>query len=88
MAYGFMQQGTDASPVQHPLQGAGRLAQALLGSWMPNKVDQDEQAAVDRQQADVMAAMQETDPQKQIAMLGKSNPDLAARMAGQASAAQ
>jgi hypothetical protein len=83
MAYSIMQQGLDTSPVVHPLQGVSRMAQALLGSWMNSRIDSDEKSAVEKQQADVMAAMNETDPQKQIAMLGKSNPDLAARMAGQ-----
>src|SRR5262245_47873508 len=33
IAMQLLMQGADTSPVQHPLQGAGRIAQALLGGY-------------------------------------------------------
>jgi hypothetical protein len=83
MASAMLQQGMDSSPVQHPLQGASRLAQALVGGWMGGQVDRDESAAVEKQQGALAAAMAEPDPQKRIALLSASNPELGARLSGQ-----
>jgi hypothetical protein len=83
MANTMLQQGMDSSPVQHPLQGASRLAQALVGGWMGGQVDRDEAAAVEKQQGALAAAMAEPDPQKRIALLSASNPELGARLSGQ-----
>lgn len=44
-AYAMMQAGTDSSPVLHPLQGAARLANALIGGWTASQADADERAA-------------------------------------------
>jgi hypothetical protein len=82
-AYQMMQQGMDSSPVEHWAQGANRLAQAIAGGFMSRKVDQDEEKAVEKQQATLAAAMAEPDPQKRIALLSASNPDLGARLSGQ-----
>lgn len=76
-------QGGDTSPVDHPLQGAARLAQALVGGWMGGQADRDEQASVEKGQAALAAAMAEPDPQKRIAMLGAADPALGARLSGQ-----
>lgn len=75
--------GTDFSPVDHPLQGAARLAQALVGGWMSGRADQDEAEAVKKRESSLAAAMAETDPKKRIAMLSASDPDLGARLSGQ-----
>jgi hypothetical protein len=79
----LLQSGADASPVAHPLQGAARLAQALVGGYLGNKADQDEEVATQKQQGLLAAAMSETDPQKRIALLGAADPSLGARLAGQ-----
>jgi len=70
----LLQSGADTSPVIHPLQGAGRLAQALVGGYLGNRADQDEQQASTAYQSKLAAAMAETDPVKQIGMLP---PDIA-----------
>jgi hypothetical protein len=75
--------GADYSPVDHPLQGAARLAQALVGGWMSGKADRDEAEAVKKRETSLAAAMAETDPQKRIAMLAASDPELGARLSGQ-----
>lgn len=54
---GMMQQGSDASAIQHPLQAAGRLAQALMGGYMAGQVDREEQAAVKKDKEDLAAAI-------------------------------
>lgn len=41
----LVQSGTDTSPVQHWTQGASRLAQALLGAQMQNRIEQENQQA-------------------------------------------
>jgi hypothetical protein len=41
--------GSDASPVDHPLQGVARLAQALLGGYQEYRADQDIKAEGQRQ---------------------------------------
>ncbi len=81
--YEMLKAGADSSPVQHPLQGAARLAQALVGGWMGSKADSDEQASVEKGQKALAAAMAEPDPQKRIAMLGAADPNLGARLSGQ-----
>ncbi|MGE3708906.1 MAG: hypothetical protein AB7G35_04475, partial [Hyphomicrobiaceae bacterium] len=78
----IMQSGIDYSPVQHPLQGVARLAQALVGGWMAGKVDRDEEAATKKQQDAFATAMSEVDPQKRIAMIAAVDPALGARLSG------
>ena len=38
----LVMQGTDASPIRSPWQGAARMAQALLGGWEGRKADEAE----------------------------------------------
>lgn len=83
MAYSLMQQGVDASPVQHWSQGVSRMAQALVGGLMANKADSDEAAALEKRHTALASAMAEADPQKRIAMLSASDPELGARLSGQ-----
>lgn len=75
--------GSDASPVEHPLQGAARLAQALVGGYLGGQVDRDEASAMKKRETSLAAAMAEPDPQKRIAMLSASDPELGARLSGQ-----
>lgn len=82
MAMSFMQQGADFSPVQSPWQGASRLAQSLLGAWMLNSTDTEEQAK-NKQRTDALAqAMAEPDPQKRIGLIAAYDPEAGARAAG------
>lgn len=78
----IMQSGIDYSPVQHPLQGVARLAQALVGGWMGREIDRDEEAATKKQQDAFATAMSEVDPQKRIAMIAAVDPALGARLSG------
>lgn len=79
----MMQSGMDFSPVQHPLQGVARLAQAIVGGWMGGQADRDEEAAAKKQQDAFATAMSETDPQKRISMIAAVDPALGARLSGQ-----
>lgn len=79
----LMQSGADASPVQHPLQGAARLAQALVGGYLSNRADEDEREATKAYESKLALAMAEPDPQKRIAMLGEVDQGLGARLSGQ-----
>ena len=51
MGEALMQQGMDASPVQHWAQGAARLAQALLGGYQARDADNEIKAAGEKRQA-------------------------------------
>lgn len=79
----LMQSGADASPVQHPLQGAARLAQALIGGYLSNRADEDEREATASYQSKLAEAMAQVDPQKRIAALSAVDPSLGARLSGQ-----
>lgn len=79
----LQQAGADYSPVDHPLQGAARLAQALVGGWMGSRADREEADALKKRETSLAAAMAEPDPKKRIAMLGASDPELGARLSGQ-----
>jgi hypothetical protein len=79
----MLQSGTDYSPVAHPLQGAARLAQALVGGWIGNRADADEKQAAKDRTDKLTAAMSETDPQKRIGLLTAVDPELGARLSGQ-----
>ena len=62
-------QGSDTSPVQHPLQGVGRLAQALVGGYLGGQADRDEQQASTDYNSKLALAMAEPDPTKRMAGL-------------------
>ncbi len=79
----LMQQGVDASPIQHPLQGAARLAQALAGGLLSREVDAEEKQAAKDRTDKLTAAMSEPDPQKRIGLLTAVDPELGARLSGQ-----
>ena len=66
LAEQMMMTGADYSPVQHPLQGAARLAQALVGGWMANRADGDEKKANDDLAKKIADAGSITDPQERI----------------------
>lgn len=83
MAMGMVQGGMDFSPVQHPLQGASRLAQALVGTLMMRNADSEEAAADKARQEAFGKIAGITDPQERIAALGKIDPEAGAKYAGQ-----
>lgn len=76
-------QGMDFSPVDHPLQGAARLAQALVGGWMGGKIDADEKKAGEDRNTKLTAAMSEPDPTKRIGLISALDPELGIRLSGQ-----
>lgn len=53
----LLQQGTDASPIRNPWQGAARLAQALIGGYDLHKSDQAVDDYAKKGQADFAAAL-------------------------------
>lgn len=55
MAEAMIARGTDASPIKHWLQGASRVAEALMGQWELNKLDAAEKAAQTQVAADAAA---------------------------------
>lgn len=83
----MMMAGADPSPVQHPLQGAARLAQALAGGWMGSQVEQQEQDAIKAEKADqekkLAAVMAEPDPEKRIALVSAIDPRQGIQLTGQ-----
>lgn len=83
MAMSMVQGGMDFSPVQHPLQGASRLAQALVGTLMMRNADSEEAAADKARQEAFGKIAGIADPQERIAALGKIDPEAGARYAGQ-----
>jgi hypothetical protein len=83
MAYSIMQQGMDTSPIAHPMQGVSRLAQALVGSLMANRADEQEAAATKQRQDAWTQAASIADPQERLAAMGKIDPEMGARYAGQ-----
>jgi hypothetical protein len=76
-------QGMDSSPVDHPLQGAARLAQALVGGYMGGQVDRDEKKATEDRNTKMTAAMSEADPTKRIGLISALDPELGIRLSGQ-----
>lgn len=83
MAMSMVQGGMDFSPVQHPLQGASRLAQALVGSLMMRNADSQEAEADKARQEAFGKIAGIADPQERIAALGKIDPEAGAKYAGQ-----
>ena len=83
----MVQAGSDTSPVQHPLQGAARLAQALVGGWMGGQVEQQEQEALKTEKADaekkLAMVMAEPDPEKRIQLAATVDPKLGLHLTGQ-----
>lgn len=76
-------QGMDYSPVDHPLQGAARLAQALVGGYMVGQADRDEKKATEDRNTKLTAAMSEADPTKRIGLISALDPELGVRLSGQ-----
>lgn len=79
----MMQMGADASPVLHPLQGAARLAQALVGGWMANKADTEEKDAETKRNETLSAELAKLDPNGSLSGIAKIDPSLALKIAGQ-----
>jgi hypothetical protein len=73
----------DFSPVDHPLQGAARLAQALVGGYMGGQADRDEKKATEDRNTKMTAAMSEADPTKRIGLISALDPELGIRLSGQ-----
>lgn len=75
--------GADYSPVDHPLQGAARLAQALVGGWMANKADSEEKDAREQLSQKIADAGKIVDPQERIAAYTAIDPQIGMRAGSQ-----
>ena len=83
MAMGMVQGGMDFSPVAHPLQGASRLAQALVGSLMMRSADSEEAAAEKARQDAIGQAASIADPQERLAAFAKLDPSIGLKAGAQ-----
>ncbi len=83
LAYGMMQGGIDFSPVQHPMQGVSRLAQALVGSLMAGRADSMEAEADKQRQAAIGEANKIADPQERMAAYAKIDPEIGMKFGAQ-----
>lgn len=79
LALQMMQAGADYSPVRHPLQGAARLAQALVGGYMANKADAEEKDAREQLAQKIADAGKIADPQERIAAYTAIDPQIGMR---------
>ncbi|MDP3740363.1 MAG: hypothetical protein Q8R02_23455 [Hyphomonadaceae bacterium] len=59
--------GSDTSPIDHPMQGAARLAQALAGAYGTYRADADENAAVAKKSEEAKRISGISDPQERLA---------------------
>lgn len=75
----MLAQGADASPVLHPLQGAARLAQALVGGWMGGQADRDEAKATADHENKIKEAAQIADPAERMAAFSALGGDAGLR---------
>lgn len=75
----MLAQGADASPVLHPLQGAARLAQALVGGWMGGQADRDEATATAAHETKIKEASSIADPAERMAALSALGGDAGLR---------
>lgn len=75
----MLAQGADASPVLHPLQGAARLAQALVGGWMGGQADRDEAKATADHETKIKEASGIADPAERMAALSALGGDAGLR---------
>lgn len=84
LAQALLGQGMDASPIQHPLQGLARLAQAYFGSQMLRRGEEDERKREGDYASGLNAALLGATDSGMIAdrLAGSGNPDLV-RMAPQ-----
>jgi len=84
LAQALLGQGMDASPIQHPLQGIARLAQAYFGSQMLRRGEEDEKKREGDYASGLNAALLGATDSGMIAdrLAGSGNPDLV-RMAPQ-----
>lgn len=78
----MLQSGMDYSPVAHPLQGAARLAQALVGGWLGSNANEEERKATEDRNTKIAAANAEPDPTKRIGLYSAIDPELGMRMSG------
>ena len=79
----LLQQSMSEKPIQHPLQGFARLAQALAGGWASSQADDAEASAAKDRNTKLTAAMSEADPMKRIGLISALDPELGARLSGQ-----
>lgn len=84
LAQALLGQGVDASPIQHPMQGLARLAQAYFGSQMLRRGEEEEKKREGDYTSGLNAALLGADSAGMIAdrLAGSGNPDLV-RMAPQ-----
>lgn len=83
LAEQMLQSGSDFSPIQHPLQGAARLAQALIGGYMANKADTEEKDAQDKLSQKIADVGKIVDPQERIAAYTAIDPQIGMRAGSQ-----
>lgn len=83
MGYAMMQGGMDMSPIQHPMQGVSRLAQALVGTLMANNADARETEADKARQAEFGRIATIADPQERLAAYGKLDPEFGMKVGAQ-----
>lgn len=79
LAQALLSQGMDSSPIQHPMQGLARIAQALSGNWANSRLDKAEKegrAAASDNFARIMASLaQNSAPQPAMApQMASSQP--------------
>lgn len=81
----MMQTGADFSPVEHPLQGAARLAQALVGGWMASRADKNEKDAEVARGAEI-DRISKLPVEEQLAAYTKLDPEAGLRFGTQLAA--
>lgn len=79
LGYSMLKQGSDASPVDHPMQGVARLAQALVGGWMGGQADRDEAKAGADHENKIKEASSIADPAERMAALSALGGDAGLR---------
>jgi outer membrane lipopolysaccharide assembly protein LptE/RlpB len=81
--YSLLTKSMAEQPIDHPMQGVARLAQALVGGWMTNKADRDEKAAEDKMIERIAAAGAIADPQERLKAYTAINPEIGMRYSAQ-----
>lgn len=86
LAQAMMQQGSDASPVQHPLQAASRLVQALVGGYMAGNVENEERDSIKKEREDLATKIADigkiTDPSARAAAVAAIDPRIGLQTMG------
>jgi hypothetical protein len=82
LAQALQQSAMSFAPIQHPMQGVAKLAQAIAATKIGGRADEREKMIADERRNALMRALQQGSPQQMLSGLSATNPELVEGVVG------